>query len=72
MYTARMREIGLLILSLVVTWAGSTIALKAQQYKEELAAFDHPIAFSPIWAIRALGALIAAAGLFVFYEFLRS
>jgi hypothetical protein len=48
------------------------IALKAQQYKEELATFDHPIAFSPIWAIRALGVLIAAAGLFVFYEFLRS
>jgi len=67
-----MKEMGLLILSLVVTWAGSTIALKAQQYKEELAAFDHPIALSPIWAIRALGVLLAAGGLFVFYEFLRS
>jgi hypothetical protein len=64
------REIGLLILSVVVTWAGAFIAIKPREYKEELT--DHPIGWSPIWAIRALGTCMTAAGIWIFYQFLLS
>lgn len=65
-----MREVGLLILSVVFTWAGTIITIRPRDYKEELS--DHPIGRSPLSAIRALGALTIAAGLWIFYQFLRS
>jgi len=66
-----MKEIGLLILSLVVTSFGVFIFLKPRDYKDEVAATsDHPIGNSPTWAIRILGILLAGGGLFLFYTFL--
>jgi uncharacterized protein YjeT (DUF2065 family) len=54
----------------VFTWAGTIITIRPRDYKEELS--DHPIGRSPLSAIRALGALTIAAGLWIFYQFLRS
>jgi len=66
-----MKEIGLLILSLVVTSVGVLIFLKPRDYKKDVAAStDHPIGNSPVWAIRILGILIAVGGLLLFCRFL--
>lgn len=51
-------------------WAGSRIIFRSQEYRDELATFNHPIARAPVWAIRALGMFVTAGGLWAFYEFL--
>jgi hypothetical protein len=65
------KEIGLLILSVVITSFGVFIFLKPRDYKEDVAATsDHPIGDSPTWAIRMLGVLFVVGGLLLFYRFL--
>jgi hypothetical protein len=65
-----MEKIFFLLLSVVVTWAGTMIAIKPRRYKEEVG--NHPIGGSPIWVLRVLGVCMASGGLWIFYHFLIS
>jgi hypothetical protein len=65
-----MRQIGLLVLSVVVTWAGVFIAVRPKEYKQEVK--RHPIGGSPIWVMRVWGACLTAGGVWIFYKFLLS
>ncbi len=62
-----MKNLGVLMLTVIFLCVGSYLILKPQQYKDELASFENIISRFPRWAIRILGVFIIAVGVCVFY-----